>query len=224
MIQFDSKNWEYLSSHGQASAELGEWDQAAADLDAALALPGCSVTVYADRAHLHLGSGNAEAYRRVCQRMVEVFGKQDSFLIQSTLSRTCSLSPSPPIPKDQLMRLAERADAKTPRQRRNTDMNILGVALFRAGRADDAIKKLDEAMKSRSQGGIVEDWLFLALAHQSLGHTDKAREWFARADGELKKAQTGSSRSDGRVLTWWLRIELDALFQEAKSALGEKTP
>jgi tetratricopeptide (TPR) repeat protein len=223
LIQLGSKKSEHFASRGRASAELAQWDQAARDLDAALALPDCSALEYAHRARLYLRTGDVVGYRRVCQRMLEILGNDDSYETQNTVTWICSLSASA-IPNDTLLQHAERARAKAPHSQRSNVLNTLGAALFRAGRAEEAVKRLNEAIDSQGQGGTVEDWLFLALAHQSLGQSNKAREWYSRAAEELAKLQAGAKLSDGRTPSVWLRVELDALLQEAKSAVGEKAP
>jgi hypothetical protein len=56
-------------------------------------------------------------------------------------------------------------------------LNTLGVTLYRVGRDADAITRLSQAEKLRSD---TTNWPFLALTHQRLGHTQEARQWAAR--------------------------------------------
>jgi tetratricopeptide (TPR) repeat protein len=58
-------------------------------------------------------------------------------------------------------------------------LNTLGAALYRAGRYDEAIRRLEEAIQARG-GEHPGDWPFLALAHHRLGHRDEARRWLDR--------------------------------------------
>jgi protein O-mannosyl-transferase len=58
--------------------------------------------------------------------------------------------------------------------------NTLGVACYRAGNWQDTIEWLDKSTKL-SYGGNAVDWFFLAMAHEQLGHHDKARQCYERA-------------------------------------------
>ena len=58
--------------------------------------------------------------------------------------------------------------------------NTLGVARYRAGKWKEAVEALTKSMELNS-GGDVVDWLFLAMAHQHLGHQQQARRWHDRA-------------------------------------------
>jgi Flp pilus assembly protein TadD len=53
-------------------------------------------------------------------------------------------------------------------------LNTLGAALYRAGRFDEAIRRLEEGLQSRG-GGNPADWPLLAMADHRLGHRDQAR-------------------------------------------------
>jgi hypothetical protein len=62
---------------------------------------------------------------------------------------------------------------------------LLGAALYRAGKPEMAVHELDEAVRLRGSGSL---WarLFLALAHQRQGHADQAqqlRQQAQNADG-----------------------------------------
>jgi eukaryotic-like serine/threonine-protein kinase len=59
-------------------------------------------------------------------------------------------------------------------------LNTLGVALYRAGRHEEAIHRLEEAIQLRSGKSVPKHWYFLALAHHRLGHREEARRWLAR--------------------------------------------
>jgi tetratricopeptide (TPR) repeat protein len=79
------------------------------------------------------------------------------------------------------VRLAERAAALDPEVGAYWD--TLGVARYRAGDWAGAVAALE---KSRGLGSDeARTWLFLALAHERLGHADEARRWYDRAVGYL---------------------------------------
>jgi hypothetical protein len=53
---------------------------------------------------------------------------------------------------------------------------LLGAALYRAGRHAEAVRELDEAVRLHGKGSL---WakLFLALAHQRLGHAQQVQQF-----------------------------------------------
>jgi hypothetical protein len=53
---------------------------------------------------------------------------------------------------------------------------------LRDGKATDAATALDEAVRLHANGGSLWTNLFLALAHQRLGHAQEADEWQKKAD------------------------------------------
>ena len=55
----------------------------------------------------------------------------------------------------------------------------LGVALYRAGRHDEAIKY--QLRASATYAGQAFDLFFLAMQHWQLGHQDMARDYYRRA-------------------------------------------
>lgn len=79
---------------------------------------------------------------------------------------------------DQAVAAARRATDLTPES--STYWNTLGVALYRAGKWDDAIVALRQAEQFRSNGHAL-DWFFLAMAHWQKNEREKARKYSERA-------------------------------------------
>jgi hypothetical protein len=59
-------------------------------------------------------------------------------------------------------------------------LNTLGAALHRAGRFQEAISRLEEGIRKRDGTSLPQDWAFLSMAHQRLGHRREARRWLDR--------------------------------------------
>jgi hypothetical protein len=74
-----------------------------------------------------------------------------------------------------LISLARQASEDQPHswQRRE----VLGAALYRVGKPEDAVRELDEAVRLYGGEGSLWAKLFLALAHQRLGHADQVKQW-----------------------------------------------
>jgi hypothetical protein len=87
-------------------------------------------------------------------------------------------------------------------------LNTLGAALFRAGRFEEAIRRLEDGIRLRKGGSIPEDWPFLAMAHYRLGHIAEAKRWLARFRDHRQSAGAENQWYDSQVL---LRREAEAL-------------
>jgi WD40 repeat protein/tetratricopeptide (TPR) repeat protein len=119
------------------------------------------------------------------------------------IAYTASLFPDSGIPPADLVALAERAvraDETSWSSREN-----LGASLYRAGRFEDAIRTLEQAIKLHGKGGTLWMKLFLALAHQRLGQADEARTWHEQAKLPEK------ARWQDRLIHRELSRELEAL-------------
>ena len=79
-----------------------------------------------------------------------------------------------------------------------------------SSRTEDAVKRLEQAIARRDKVSIVHDWLFLAMAHQRLGHGDEARKWLEKSGRAVEQAE------DGR---WGQRLELRLLRREAEAMI-----
>jgi len=117
--------------------------------------------------------------------------------------------------------------------------------LYRAGQYEDAIKELkesmrirkefEESMRIRTQDAAAQnaspkpraedeaatemafDWLFLAMAHQRLGHAEDARAWLRKAVRSME--QTDYERSLEAAFWWSTRLEVQLLRREAETLI-----
>ncbi len=95
-------------------------------------------------------------------------------------------------------------------QARHMFLNTRGAVLYRAGRHAEAAKALRDGMGFDPGGGVFEDWLFLALAEQALGHDDAAKEAAAKARAAKTAAKAGPV---------WAVAEVELLDAELDAAL-----
>jgi Tfp pilus assembly protein PilF len=91
---------------------------------------------------------------------------------------------------------------------RSAVLNTLGAALYRAGRFEEAIHRLNESMQSRHGEGLSQGLAFLALAHYRLGHHDLAKHWLDKLVAGQPKEGFDISLED---------MELRILSHEAQS-------
>jgi tetratricopeptide (TPR) repeat protein len=95
--------------------------------------------------------------------------------------------------------------------------HCLGALLYRTGKADAAVRRLNEAVELHQKKGLVTDWLFLAMAHHCLGQGDQARRWLDRAAKEKPKASA-------EAFAWIGLVEWRLLLREAEALLGGAGP
>ena len=170
-----------------------------------------------------LKEGDRAGYRRTCAALLARFGQTDKPGDAFWVAWTTVLAEGSVTDIDQPVRVAEAALRGDPREDRHA--TALGAALYRAGRFDEAIRRLDQASAAFEQAAAKRPtsspaytWFFLAMAHQRLGHGEEARKWLARA-----VERTGQ---EGQIegLRWNRLSTLRLLRREAEGlVLGKKT-
>src|SRR5262249_50733027 len=128
-----------------------------------------------------------------------------------SVARTCVLAADAGVDPTRLVQLAEKGLAGSPRS--SFFLGILGSALYRAGKFDRAVGRLEEACKVHDKGGTAREWLFLAMAHQRLGNPKEAGSWLEKEKSKPK--DTAGS------LPWNQRLEHELLRREAEKLLKE---
>jgi tetratricopeptide (TPR) repeat protein len=219
--------WFWLE-RGRAYAELGHWEKASADFVKATECNAPRAIAWYYGAMLCLRDGDLDGYRKVCADMVRRFGKTDDLHSVSWLAWTGVLAPDAVADAAQLVLLAVKASGQSPQDHRNAD--LLGSALYRAGRYDDAAKRLTEASTSKPderQTAMAYTWFFLAMTHHRLGHAAEARRWLEKgikATEEALKPPAGppekSSNTAGPIPPSWNRkLTLRLLRREAEELI-----
>ena len=106
--------------------------------------------------------------------------------------------------------LAKKATEREPANPAN--WSTLGVAQYRAGDYEAAIKALGKSMELGS-GGVAINWFFLAMAHWQLKHAEEARRWYDKGAAWMEKNKS----SDDELLRF--RAEAETLI---KGPSGQK--
>jgi tetratricopeptide (TPR) repeat protein len=141
--------------------------------------------------------------------------------------RACLAAPDAVPRVEEVLLLAERVADKnkgTP-----GSQALLGAALYRAGKLDEALKYLEEV--ARTPRGAESAWAhrFLALAYHKQGKRDEARQALTRASQALEPPPAAKPLRRPLVLPWMLQLELDLLQAEVVRTLaiqpdGERDP
>ena len=164
-----------------------------------------------------LEAGNRAGIRRACEDLLKRFGKTTDPAQANSVAWSCVLAPDAVADHEAPVRLAEAALAGHPeRGRQRSDvLKTLGAALYRAGRFEEAIRRLDESIQTRGDGGDPKGFAFLALAHHRLGHRDEAKRWLDKLVASQPKEGFDFSRDD---------VEIRILHREAESMILGSPP
>jgi WD40 repeat protein len=186
----------------------GVWNQGVADYFAreAKAKPA-DLGAWSRAALVSLAAGNQADYRQLCTFIRDTFLRSPNANEVNNAAWACAQGPDALTDFEPVVRALEKATGPKPH---SDQLNTLGAVLYRAGRYADAIQHLEEGIARRDTIGTPHDWLFLALAHQRLGHVEEARKWLDKAAAALDKDPGGS---------WDQRLELRLLRREAEEVV-----
>jgi tetratricopeptide (TPR) repeat protein len=190
-----------LGRPGRAAAELAEASRCIPD-DAGL--PRL-------RALLLLESGDRPGWRDACAALLGRFGRTIDPRAAGEVARAWALAPGPAGDPAAPLRLAEVAAGPDGDPGAKADaVTTLGAALYRAGRSDQAIGRLEEAIRARGGADSPRDWAYLALAHHRLGHRAEARRWLDR----LREHRPSEDQA-----RFWDELEVRLLRSEAEAVV-----
>jgi tetratricopeptide (TPR) repeat protein len=186
----------------------GHLDRSAATLAEAIRLTPDDAELGREFGLALLGAGDRAGWRVATAALLDRFGGTINPWTAHQVARSCVLGPAGAADPERTVRLAEAAAHGAGGSGKADALSTLGAALYRAGRCDEAIPRLEEAIRAR--GVPATGWAFLAMAHHRLGHRDAARRWLDR----LREHQ--SSTDPAR---FWLELEVRLLRSEAEAVI-----
>jgi tetratricopeptide (TPR) repeat protein len=222
---------------GDLYARLGLWDLAAADFARERDLGQPDATLRWHRhALLRLYVGDAGGYRTLCRRMRERFRGTVNPILANEVIRSCMLAPGPDADLAQLVELAQHALEDTPGSWYG--LYQLGVAQYRAGQYEPAVRRLRESLRG------YPDWAaralsypVLAMAHHRLGQTAEARQALDAAAKAIDRwTQERYQAQDWRAwvhhfgavpswpIVWWDWLECRLYYHEARVLIDGSPP
>jgi eukaryotic-like serine/threonine-protein kinase len=208
--------------------DSGQWSSAAAEFTRASELQPADVHLWFFRAVAHLGAGDRNAYRQTCAAMMEHFENTKNPRAARYVVYACVLRDDALPDMARLVSLARTADPAW-----NGDTYMLGAALYRAGRYDEAARCFDAATKThlpRAAHGC-----FWAMAHSRLENSAEARRRLADAASWFEEAKNQEvDDPSGTRPTWagWyepvvyrlLLREAEAVVNQGGAVHAAKTP
>jgi WD40 repeat protein/tetratricopeptide (TPR) repeat protein/tRNA A-37 threonylcarbamoyl transferase component Bud32 len=220
-IRLAPKAWAPVFLRGHAYVAVNQLDKAGKDYAQAVQQGAASQFRDTEQGLLLVTAGDLAGYRRLCANAVDrAAGSPDALTLNDT-AWACVYAPDALPDLGQAVALAEKAVAAS---KQYAYLNTLGTVLYRAGRWQDAIARLEEGMKVHGQGGNAGDWLFVAMAHHRLGHAAEGRKWLDRAAGWLRQFDAGKINDSfyGSTLSWNHRLELLLFAREVETLIEGK--
>jgi tetratricopeptide (TPR) repeat protein len=202
----------FLMQLGEEHASGGQWDRTAVVCKLATERGPCAFWVWPRCALAALKVHDAAQYRKVCTVAVQQAGQTSGSSIANLAAWTCSLGPSGVADYGPVVALAEQAVKTAGPSDRQAVLNTAGAILYRAGRFQEAIQRLNEGIKVGGGQGEVHDWIFLAMAYHQSGETDQARKFL----GLVKKSSYPAQS--------WTKLELELLRAEAEMLIDGSKP
>jgi tetratricopeptide (TPR) repeat protein len=143
-------------------------------------VPNDNSTSWPQEALRRLNQQGLEAYRSYCSDLLQRKGTPNFESDWNNLAWTCVLAPDAVTDMGRIVQVAQRAVGSSGPNA--AYLNTLGVAFYRAGNLQAATESLQRSMAQHGQGGIPEDWFFLAMIYHKLGDRDQAKNWMDKAD------------------------------------------
>jgi len=166
---------------------------------------------------LLLGTGDVEGLRRECEARRRGIGEARDHEAANEVAWLAAWVPDAVSDLQHCLRMAKLAVAAKPAE--HNYLNTLGAVLYRAGQYEEAVRTLEKAIGPKGTSLLVSDWAFLALAHDRLGHRNKAEQ--ALKSAIVCRRQRGSS---WQQWSWQRSIEDEALIGEAVLQIMERRP
>jgi hypothetical protein len=169
-------------------------------------------------------AGNRAGVRRACEDLLKRFGNTTDPVQADRVAWYCVLAPDTVGDPKAPVRLAEAALAGHPGsgRARGDVLKTLGAAQYRAGQFEEAIRRLDESIQTRGDGGDPRGFAFLTLAHHRLGHRDEAKRWLDKLAAYRPREGFDFSRDD--VETRILHREAELLILGSRPAAPSIAP
>jgi hypothetical protein len=202
---------------GNNLSVLSPWDRSADELGKYIEFDPNNLPVRYLHVVALLETRNRAEIRRACEELLKRFGKTTDLAQANRVAWYCVLAPDAVEDPKALVRLAENALAAHPEggRQRSDVLQTLGAALYRAGRFEEAVRRLDESMQTRGDGGDARGFAFLAMAHHRLGRRDEAKRWLDKLVSYRPEEGFDFSRDD---------VEVRILHREAESLILGSRP
>jgi tetratricopeptide (TPR) repeat protein len=160
-------------------------------------------------------SADIPGYRSAAEKLLSMYLNSSDPNALNNAAWACTYVPNAVADLTIPTQMAETAVALYPPNQKRFALNTLGAALYRAGRFEDAIARLDESVKAAGGAGVPQDWVYLAMSHHKKGNAEEARRWLEKVRAYAKDEKIPFS-SD--------LVETRILLKELEELLGDNSP
>jgi len=188
----------------------GQPERAHADFALAMRLQPENLPLRYTQALLLLSQGDKAGLRQACSDLLGRHGGVAGPETANSVAWTCALEPDLVTDSGAPVLLAEFAVKNAWESEKALYLNTLGAALFRAGRFEESIRRLEEGIQRRGGESLPQDWVFLALAHHQLAHRPEALRWLDRFR---------TYRANEKPDAFWQELEIRLLRNEAEALI-----
>ncbi|MFL5245264.1 MAG: protein kinase domain-containing protein [Gemmataceae bacterium] len=196
---------------------LSQWDKAAAEYAKADLLARPLRDEAFACACLFLIRGDSEGYNGFFQGMIQRAAQMEDPSEAYVLARSCAIARESPVDPARAVQWANQTGA---RAHNPWDLHTLGLAQYRAGQFDQALRSFTEANVKEWRYSDL-NWFGLALVHHRLGHADEARLCFDKGiQWQEREGPPGPERPAKLLPQDWLEAQL--LRSEAENMLKIK--
>jgi tetratricopeptide (TPR) repeat protein len=239
LVKLRPANHHLWNARAYSDASSREWNKAAAAMRKTLELVSsrlssddppnrvsnwynwCGAT--SELGALLLLAGDELAYRELCSSILETPGMIEDSVVRSCASRACTMSPDAVTDFTKPLQWALYAVQQQPRPAWH--VFALGIAQHRSGRHEEAIQSFQRSLTmNKDWVGRGQNYASLALACNSLGRDQEARQWLNETRSWLNEVNRnaagwkfGFAASD--FLGDWLIAQV--LLREAETVLGD---
>jgi hypothetical protein len=198
-----------FEARGMRAARADNWPRAVGIFRIMVAQPRAPVWWRDNVLLAELADGETEAARRTA-----------GAIVQRDLTTTALAAA--PLSEADAAKWEQHARQTVVRQRNSETLYTHGVALYRAGKHDEAARVLAESVKASGGEGSPETWLFQALAAQRQGQHAEALGLLARYQIWHQKQTFPDWNWQGRVLHQALLAEGQRVVNAQPAAPGQK--
>jgi tetratricopeptide (TPR) repeat protein len=166
--------------------------------------------------------GDEKGYRDYCEQMLRRYPDEDG---EPEVVRACVLSPKSVLDPNDLVRRAERMNAK---ERVFWKVYVEGLALYRAGQYKQAVERLEESL-TMDPAWVARaiNYAPLAMAYFRLGNPDQARTDLALAEKAINAWTDAILRlpvDSTLPIPWFDWLECRLYYREAKLLITGSPP
>jgi tetratricopeptide (TPR) repeat protein len=195
---------------GESLAKRQLWTEAAAAIGEAVRVEPENPFYRHHQILVLLAAGDDNGVHRTRSDMLDRFRLTTNPLVANSVAWASAMAASEEPNLSETVCLAELAVNGAPEQMKWAILNTLGAALYRSGRYADAVRRLEEGIQKRKGISSEADWVFLAMAHQRVGHHDHARRLLDRVPERSPNL---------RPSAFWGELEIRLLRAEAEAVV-----